>query len=210
MLLAFSINALAQNKKFEPKLYIGASAGANGSRMLFLPSVRQSLMISPMAGAIFRVDTESFAGIQVELNYSGQGWKEKFEGEQVGLAYERRLHYIEMPLLSHLYYKSSKVKLFLNIGPKIGYQFASAATQLGEGFTETQLKRYAMEIKRRFEWGLAVGPGLSFDAGKLGLLELEGRFFYGFSDIFPNRQQDFYKQSSEMVYTLKLNYLFPL
>ena len=63
------------------------------------------------------------------------------------------------------------------------------------------LARHAKAIESRFFWGLGGGPGISIGIGEHHRLELEGRFVYGFGNIWNadrTNSAGTYVQSSEI------------
>ena len=71
-------------------------------------------------GATIRWNTEPNLGIQAELNFTQHGWEEKFE-EKPQYKYSRTVNYMELPFLTHIHFGSKRVRVFVNLGPKIGY-----------------------------------------------------------------------------------------
>ncbi|MFC4666042.1 porin family protein [Falsiporphyromonas endometrii] len=203
-------NLNAQPKPpYQPKLFVGLSGGVSMSRLAYHPKVSLDSYIGYMGGIMARAEVESFAGVQLEVNYSQRGWKEYFEPDREGNpAYQMQLKWIDIPLMSNLFLRAGRFRFFLNMGPQISFMLNNQASIEGEGFNKTEIKRHNLEVKGKFGWGLVGGPGISFDMGKLGLIELEGRFNYAFNDIFSNTAKDPYDKSSEMVGTLKINYLY--
>lgn len=202
-----------QTSKESPHLSVGASSGFTANKVLFTPSVDQSFLIASSAGLLLRVDMEQsksvMLGFQAELTYEKLGWEELFE-EQPENAYRRTFETVLIPLMTHIRIGRKTVYGILNLGPQFGFIISDKAEQQGSNFTELQLRRYAQDLHGRFEWGLVGGTGFGIDAKRIGLFELEGRFYYGFNDLFNNRQQDPHGKSSNMTLALRLNYLIRL
>lgn len=194
---------------FERNLWVGLHAGAVASHYVFVPRVSQRLYIAPMAGAMVRLDVERGASLQVEANWSQLGWVEKYNDPTV--AYTRSFTSIELPVLAHLYLGKGAVRLFVNGGPSFGYYLSEVSYALGEErFTPAQRLRHSLPLKNKFSWGLAGGLGLSVGIASRHRLELEGRFVYGFGDIWSSKRSDPYGQSSPMALGASLNYLFKI
>lgn len=214
VLLLGSIPSLsAQEAKVRPPfsqhLWLGAHGGIMASRFSFTPSVRQSSYMGYVGGAMLRYDVERGASLQVELNYQRTGWRERYDDP--ALSYQRELDYLDLPILSHLYFDLGGAKLFLNLGPFLGYQLKESAQLTGEAsMTEQARLRHALATRYRLFWGLGGGPGLSISLGGRQRLELEGRFVYGLGNLFSTERTSAYVQSSEMRFGLTLNYLFRL
>ena len=86
--------------------------------------------------------------------------------------YSRTLTYVQIPLLTHIYFGSRKVKGFFNLGPEVGFLINDKITanfdynkyDAIEGFpqgyrTNEQLR---MEVQNTFDYGIAGGAGIEF------------------------------------------------
>lgn len=206
-LLAGSV-AMAQKSDYPRSISIGVRGGVNLSRYLFVPSVSQNQYLGQQAGLVGRWDLEQGASLQAELNYVRTGWDERYDD---GIrSSQRQLSYVELPLLTHLYLGKKGMRIFVNIGPFVGYKIGEQHHASGENFTETQLQRQSMLVKHNFAWGLAGGPGLSLALGKRHRIEAEARISYNFQDIWGNKRSDPYGQSTEFRIGVGLSYLYRL
>ncbi|MDR1499960.1 MAG: PorT family protein [Tannerellaceae bacterium] len=212
--LTLAVNAGGQNK-FKQEFSIGPSFGMGVSWVSFVPAVQENRLLGPRAGLTVRWLTESFAGLVFEVNYSQEGWDEHFDDP--AFSYTRRLNYVDIPLLSHLYYGSERVKFFFNIGPKTGFLISESTTGkydasrppideiTGKQHTSEQ---WDMPAENKFAWGICGGPGLELRTG-IGIFQLEGRYYYSLGDVFGNRKADPFPKSSGQVIFGKLTYLIP-
>lgn len=191
---------------FVPSVWGGVRAGAEVSRFVFVPRVRQHFHFSPAFGAMVRLEVERFASLQVEANWSQIGWVEKYDDPKLG--FTRTLTSVEVPILAHLYLGRRSLRLFLNAGPALGYYLSDRSYAVGETqLSERQRALRELPIKHRLSWGIVGGLGLSYAVAQRHRLELEPRFTYGFGDIWSSRRVDPYGQSSPMKVGLSLNYL---
>lgn len=101
------VTAKAQTH-YIPHVWVGGHAGMTMSEMSFSPSVRQSMVQGMTAGLSFRYAEERHVGLIAELNISQRGWKEDFEGAP--FSYSRHLTYMEIPVLTHIFFGSPKFK----------------------------------------------------------------------------------------------------
>lgn len=193
-----------QKKPFRQSWWIGAKGGVQFSRFLFVPSIRQHTHFGQRGGIALRFEVERGASAQLEVNYMRTGWKVRFD--DANKAYQRNLTYIEVPLLAQLYLGNGPARIFVNAGPIVGYNL-DEDTQQTEAVGNTSYQR---RVENKLFWGLGGGPGLSVILGKHNRLELEGRFTYGFGDIWPNQRKDDYGQSAEMIFGFTFNYFFRL
>lgn len=206
--LAFAAGVGAQ-QKFQQELAVGGSAGMNFSSLSFAPKVQQGMKTGFAAGATLRWITEKNLGLQAELNFTQQGWKESFE-EQPQYEYERTLNYVELPFLTHIYFGSRRVHVFVNLGPKIGYLLSEKTkSNLGEAAPNKNNAQHDMPVEKKFDWGLCGGPGLEIRTGA-GSFLVEGRYYYALGDIYGNQKKDPFPKSASQVISVKVTYLFPL
>jgi hypothetical protein len=202
---------------FRQEFSVGGSFGMGISSVSFVPKVQENQLLGPHAGVTVRWLTETFAGLIFEINYSQQGWEEHFD-DPSSYHYTRRLNYIDIPLLSHLYYGNKYARFFVNVGPKIGFLLSESTTGkvdansppideiTGRPHTSQQ---WDMPVENKFAWGICGGPGLEVRT-PIGYFLLEGRYYYSLGDIFGNRKADYFPKSSSQVISAKLTWLIPL
>lgn len=198
-------------QKFKQELAVGASFGVNFSSVSFSPKVKQSMLMGFNGGAVLRWNTEANMGLQTEINFSQQGWKEKYE-EHPEYEYSRTLNYVEMPFLTHIYFGSKRVKVFVNLGPKIGYEISESTksnVQDVEFASNVPTAQHTLPVQKKFDWGLCGGPGLELRTG-IGYFLLEGRYYYALGDIYHSRKKDPFAKSAGQVISVRLSYLLPI
>lgn len=217
ILLIAGIMTLTAQRRYSPNLAIGGKAGMTLSSMSFSPKIDQSMTEGFMAGVAVRYTEERHVGIIAELNIEQRGWREKYDPGD-NFSYKRTLTYLQLPLLTHIYFGSKKFKGFINLGPEVGYMIASsisadfnyhnidAVTGYPHGYrTNEQL---AMEIKNRFDYGISAGIGMEYVVARRHSLMLEGRFYYGLGNIFPSAKKDYFSASRGMSIEVTVGYLF--
>lgn len=190
-----------------PHLYVGGSGGVALSKIIFKPSVRQRMPMGLVAGVVASVENATYTGVQLELNYTQRGWREYYTGSRSDLSFLRRLHFVNLPLLCHLYYPLGSFRVGVRVGPQMSWVIAESSIAQGDGFLEYEKERHNKPLAHRFTWGVSAGPALSFSWGKQRL-ELEGRFYYGLNDLFLTSIQDAYSNANELSILGKVNYLF--
>lgn len=207
--LAIAAGIQAQDKTFRQELAVGGSFGMNFSDVSFAPNkVNTKMMTGYNGGLTLRWNTEKNLGLQAELNYSQQGWDEQFDDPQY--TYIRTINYIEVPIFTHIYFGSKRFKVFVNLGPKVGYAFSESTEENLNGATPNrENKQHNMPIEKKFDWGLCGGPGIELRTG-IGYFLLEGRYYYALGDIFNSRKEDYFSKSSSQIISAKLTYLIPI
>lgn len=207
--LAIAAGIQAQDKTFRQELAVGGSFGMNFSDVSFAPNkVNTKMMTGYNGGLTLRWNTEKNLGLQAELNYSQQGWDEQFDDPQY--TYIRTINYIEVPIFTHIYFGSKRFKVFVNLGPKVGYAFSESTKENLNGATPNrENKQHNMPIEKKFDWGLCGGPGIELRTG-IGYFLLEGRYYYALGDIFNSRKEDYFSKSSSQIISAKLTYLIPI
>ena len=218
LIIFLSFAAFAANAQdlelFRPRFLIGGSFGTTFSSTTFVPKVKNGMLLGYTGGIVARYDSEKNVGIQAELNYAQQGWEEEFFNAKY--EYSRVINYIELPLLTHIYFGKKNFKVFLNIGPKIGYALSEKTTSSNnfENIDQVDeenhiLEQHGMPLQNKFDWGICGGPGIELRT-KAGYFVLEGRYYYGLGNIYKSTKVDYFPQSSPNVISVKLSYLFPL
>lgn len=208
---------LGQNH-YEANIAIGGKAGYTLSKVNFNPSVPQNLQSGLMVGATFRYAEEKNFGLIAEFNIEQRGWKENYEG--TSFQFNKRLTYIQIPILTHIYFSNKHFKGFFNAGPEIGYMIA---TQTNSNFDYTNIEsipdfptknRYndqlTLPIKNRFDYGISAGAGFEWIKDHKHSFNLEGRFYYGLNNVFSSKKTDPFSGSNSMSIMLTLGYYYRL
>ncbi len=207
--VAVSLASSAQDNSFRRELAVGVSGGVAFSSVNFIPKVYQGMLQGYTGGVLMRWVTENHLGLQLEVNYTQQGWSEDFpDHPDEGYVYKRMGHYVEVPFLTHIYFGGKRVRFFINAGPKVGYLISEETEHNLRGAKPNRVnEQHFMPIENYFDWGLCGGPGIELRTG-VGSFLLEGRFYYALGDLFGNLKSDVFAKSSEQVLSVKLSYLF--
>lgn len=214
--LAATLFTASAQTHYEGNIAVGAKGGVTLSRLKFSPSVPQTMLPGFMAGVTFRYIEEKHFGVIAELNLEQRGWKEKFDG--LNYAYQRRLTYLQLPMLTHIFFGNNKVRGFFNAGPEIGLligtgtkaNFDYANVELIEGFPaeNRETDQYKLDVKNKFDYGISAGLGLELIGRNKHSFTLEGRFYYGLRDVFSNHSTDPFSSSSSMSIMVTLGYYY--
>ena len=220
-LLAFNFHLLmAQVGQPRTDLAIGINGGMDWNRVNFSPSVKQKMKSGMTIGFTARYTCEKYfnmiCAVQGEINYLQAGWKEKFD-EGSDLAYQRTLHYLQMPLFANLSFGRERggVKGFLVIGPQIGVCIGETEKKSGDWskYTPTRilvggLDQHELKVQKKFEYGIAGGLGMDISTKKGHHFLIEGRYFFALSDIYRNSKKEPFNRSANSAISAKVSYLF--
>lgn len=204
-LLSLSGVVSAQYKFYYPELYVGTNQGvALWTTVGFSPSVKENFDVRYHGGITVRYIIQKYFGIQAELNYSQRGWSET--SAKTGERYEHRLDYLELPLVSHIFFGTEIFKFYINLGPKIRYMIYDKATApFSDGSGGEQ---QSLAIQNRFDYSVFGGIGFEFRTKKAGSFFLEARYDYGLGNIFHTSKSDPFQRSNNQAITISVGYLF--
>ncbi|MDE6853863.1 MAG: PorT family protein [Muribaculaceae bacterium] len=218
LLVAFvalvSLSAAAETH-YKPHVFVGARGGLSMGQMSFSPSTKQLWNMGSTGAVTFRYSEEKIFGLIAELGWVQRGWKENFE--QVPLNYRRTLTYINLPLLTHIYFGSRRYKGFVNLGPQVSYMIGDKIESdfdyehPGNVKDFPRNRRYeqlSMDVKNKFDYGICAGVGMEFYVHPRHSVTLEGRFYYGLGNIFPAAKADVFGASRPMSIEVTLGYNF--
>lgn len=210
-------NIAAQSDKFKPEWNIGVGGGPTFSSLDFQGFYGQGNVSTKNytqfhGGVAIRYIAERNVGVIAELNYSQQGWKGEYK-DQPQFEHSHRLTYLELPVLTHIYFGSNKVRFIANLGPKIQFllsekeyindALANSLVNNEDGLVTLQYNRKA---ERKFDYGITAGLGMELRTG-VGNFMLEGRYYFGLGDIYDNKKNaDNFSRSANRVISVKLTY----
>lgn len=221
--LAFILAALATllvtaQTHYEGQIAVGGKAGATLSRVNFNPTVQQQMLPGMTTGVMFRYIEEKNFGLVAELNLTQRGWKEYLEESDYN--YSHRFTYLELPVMTHIYFGNRRVKGFFNLGPELNvmisdgissnfaYQDAASLDYFNQN--TRHIEQLPMKVKNRLDYGICGGAGMELNLNAKQSLLLEGRFYYGLTDVFPNHKTDVFSSSNSMTVMVTLGYFYRL
>lgn len=207
---------MAQVGQPRTDLAVGVNGGLAMNTMSFKPSIKQGMKLGMTMGMTARYTCEKYFSLlcafQGEVNYSQAGWKETPETDET--TYQRTLHYVQMPLLANLGLgkEHGGVKGFLVIGPQLGFCVGETVRD-GVRYNVSQelvggKDQHELKVEKKFEYGITGGLGMDVSTKKGHHFILEGRYFYGLSDIFGNTKKDPFGRSANSTILVKVSYLY--
>ena len=206
--------ATAQVESPRSCLEVGVAGGMNFSRMESQPSIRQGLRQGLNGGISVRYTSEKYFSMicatQLEVNFEQRGMIEDFD-DGTSNYYSRRSNYIEVPLFAHLSWgkEENGMQFFLNLGPQFGFLLGESEKYNGDWKIENRPSSirplYGKKTENKFEYGIAAGLGLEYKS-KIGNFFIEGRYYYGLSDIFHNSKTDDFGRSANTTIVTRIGY----
>lgn len=209
---------LSAQTHYEGQISVGGKAGATLSRVNFNPTVQQTMLPGMTAGVMFRYIEEKNFGLIAELNLAQRGWKENMEESDYN--YSHRFTCIELPIMTHIFFGNQRVKGFFNLGPElnvlvgdgISSNFDYENARAMEYFLNNSrhVEQLTIKVKNRLDYGICAGAGMELNLNAKHSLLLEGRFYYGLTDVFPNHKTDIFSSSNSMTIMVTLGYMYRL
>ena len=200
---------------FDSRVDIGARGGVTLSTVMFKPAITGKLGMGYTGGVTFRYTEENHFGLIAEVNLVQRGWAEKFE--DLPYSYQRILNYIEVPVMSHIYF-GNRGKFFINAGPEIAYYLGDGIksnfdyTDVSglEGFTDKnrRIEQLTMKVSQKLDFGIVAGLGGEFSVNRRNSLALEARVYYGIGNVMPSGRQDTFSLSNQLSFAVTAGYWF--
>lgn len=213
--MCLSVSTAHAQTHYHANISVGAKGGADISKVFFTPDVKQGLATGINFGVAARYIEENHFGIIVECNYMQRGWKEDFE--ELPFKYSRRLDYIQILFLAHIYF-GRRGKFFVNLGPEVGFRIGSKITSNFDvddiahipDFPSGSriISQYYIENAHAVDYGITGGLGGEFSINRRNAIYIEGRFYYGLGNVFPNGRQDPFRGSNSMNISICAGYWF--
>lgn len=228
-------SANAQVGDYRSDLSIGFNGGYMMSNVGFNPDIPQKQLGGMTGGLTIRYTCEKYfntiCALVGEVNIAQAGWKEDIRdvndmqvinpATHLPEEYQRTLTYLQMPLMARLGWGRERkgFQFFIQLGPQVGYLIndkadsnfdykdRNTADRLG---AQKDAAQDTLDIKHKFDYGIAAGAGIEFSHPKVGHFILEGRYYYGLGDIYGNSKRDYFGRSNNNSIIVKLTYLFDI
>lgn len=214
-----AISATAQIGQLRDNLAVGFNGGYNLSSVDFSPTIKQGLQPGYTGGFTLRYTTEKYFSLicaaQLEVNIAQRGWNETIE-DGTNNTYSRTTNYVEVPFFAHIGWGQEErgVQFFFNAGPQVSLYLNGEEFY---GFTDEYpwnpnnrpngiTAQYGKQVENTLEYGIAGGAGMELKTS-IGNFTLEGRYFFGLSDMYGNSKADPFGRSANTTITIKLSYL---
>ncbi|MDE5841161.1 MAG: PorT family protein [Muribaculaceae bacterium] len=213
-ILCLGFSGFAQTH-FDSKVELGVRGGVTFSNVMFKPSITSTFAMGYTGGVTFRYSEENHFGLIAEVNLVQRGWAEKFE--DLPYKYSRTLNYIEVPIMSHIYF-GRRGRFFINAGPEIAYylgdkihsNFDYTDTSGLEGFSDKnrRTEQLTMQVSQKLDFGIVGGLGGEFSINRKNTLAVEARVYYGIGNVMPSGRQDTFNLSNQLSIGVTAGYWF--
>lgn len=215
--LMSAIGITVAQTHFDSKVDIGAKGGITLSNVMFKPSIISKFGLGYTAGVSFRYSEENHFGLLAEVNLVQRGWVEKFE--DLPYKYQRILNYVEVPVMSHIYF-GHRGKFFINAGPEVAYYLGDKISSNFDyhdpselpGFNDKNRRtdQLTMDVSQKLDFGIVAGLGGEFSLNRRNSLALEARLYYGIGNVMPSGRQDTFSVSNQLSIAITAGYWFRL
>lgn len=224
--------AFAQVGKFRSDLAIGVNGGIAMNSVTFTPKIQQGMKMGSELGVSIRYTCEKYfaavCALQAEVNFSRLGWTENIENETY--SYMRNMDYISVPFMARLGFGRERKGLmgYIILGPQLAFCIGENDTRSGEWidtanpydpegptinipqYPEGPTEHYNLAVQKKFGYGIVGGAGMEFSHPRIGHFALDGRYFFGLSDIFNNGKKDPFGRSANSTIMVKLSYFWDI
>lgn len=219
LLCAIALCAVCSNAEthYKPHISIGARAGVSLSNVSFSPSIKQGLAMGTAGTVCFRYSEEKLFGVIAEFGWADRGWKENYE--LLPLEYRRRITYVTLPILTHIYFGPRRVKFFVNLGPSFSLMLGSGTTsnfnynnisEVPDFPRNRRTEQLTAKITNSFDYGINGGLGMEVFITRGHSVLLEARYYFGLGNIFPSSKADTFSASRNNSIEVSLGYYFRL
>ena len=194
------------------EVHLGIVGGANISQYTFHPRVTQRYIGSYTMGVAARYIEETYFGLQAELLLTERGYADLYEPNPDEWVFERKLLYVEMPVMAHVYFPMGKSnEIALDLGPKIAWfltdrtnsnlpdNYGQSGTSIGNVYLH-----HEKPIEKKFDYGLQFGLGYEFKINKMLSAQLTGRYYFGLGNLWPDSKADDFEQASNSSFQISL------
>lgn len=198
---------------YESRIYAGAHAGMNMSRVQFTPGVSQNLNLGANAGFNFRYIEEKHFGFIVEANWEQRGWKESFD--ELPYSYSRTVNFIQIPFLAHIYW-GTRAKFFINAGPSLSFMVGESTSanfdwsnvESMPDFRNRIWYQYFEPVKQKLDYGISAGLGAEYGINPYSSIYFDARLYYGLGNMLKSGRTENIRGSNSMSISLSLGYWY--
>lgn len=177
--------------KLDAQHYLGIRGGWGGGTARFQPVQETGFQWGLYSGGIsykYYGPTKYVGAIQIDLQYMQRGFMyDLYKGSSE--SYHRTINSIDLPFIwqPHFYMFNRQGRFFINLGIGLTYNISSTEWWESEerGIYDKAAYQFHRQRDNRLGYGLLGGAGFSVFFGRFETA-LEGRYYFGYSDILKN------------------------
>lgn len=204
--------SLVAQTRIPRELHFGVMGGANISQYTFHPRVSQRYTGSYTMGVGARYIEETFFGLQAELLLTERGFADLYEPNPDEWVFERKLLYVELPIMAHVYFPMGKHnEVSIDLGPKLAWFLTDRVnSNLPENYGQAGLTygnvylHHELPITEKFDYGLQFGLGYEFKINQKLSVQLTGRYYFGLANLWPDSKADDFEQASNSSFQISM------
>lgn len=215
LLILLGVVSAGAQTHFDSRVDIGVRGGITLSEVMFKPSITQKFGLAQTYGVTFRYSEENHFGLIAEVNFVQRGWAEKFE--DLPYKYQRTLNYVEVPVMSHIYF-GKRGRFFFNAGPEVSYYLGDKISSNFDyenpgnlpGFNDKnrRTEQLTVQVSQKLDFGIVAGLGGEFSINRKNSLAVEARLYYGIGNVMPSGRQDTFSVSNQLSIAVTAGYWF--
>lgn len=204
-------------RTYRSNLSVGARAGVTMSNVSFMPKVPESMLMGWTVGAVVRYTEEKHVGVIGEINISQRGWKESYDPGQ-DFSFSRSLTYINIPVMTHIYFGPKKFNCIINLGPEIAFMIANSAKAnfdynningvKGYPVNSRETAQMTMPIKNKIDYGITAGIGAEWKINPRNSVLIEARYYFGLGNLFDSDKKAVFSSSRPSSIEVTAGYMF--
>jgi hypothetical protein len=190
------------NEEFQPYWNFGIKQGVNYSMAFFNPSIDQSPTFGYTGGLVYKYQNQRMVGLQLELNYTQKGWTENLA--ETGNSYNRKMAYVELPLITHIVFGQKTLKYHINIGTTFAYLISEKEdyTVVDELYRK---EYYGKEIEKKFDYSGLGEAGVVYNS-KIGEFQAGVRFQWTLTDLFETSSETTFDKTQNALLSFAITY----
>lgn len=179
--------------------YVGVRAGYGSGSIRLFPKAETSMVWGLYSGGVsykYYSDVKYVGAVQIDMQLLQKGFNwltvDTRTPDDTTTTYSRTVNSIDLPLMwqPHFYLFNRSMRIFLNLGLVFSYNINSTYKWASPERGVYDSGTYEMQTPRDNRWGygLCGGAGLSVFIRRFELA-VEGRYYYGYSDILRNKNK---------------------
>jgi len=173
---------------------LGVRGGFLTTNRNFKPDRKSSgLSSANNYGLVVTLFGQKYLGIQAEAALTERGYK-YLQGDTA--EYRLTQQVVEIPIMAQARLTYRNVSLLLNAGPYFGYILKQTEELTYLGVTTSTDTKFVKTYDRRFQYGLAGGPGLNVRFGSIAV-QVEARYYMGYAHLYNPAITDAPSKSQE-------------